>query len=64
MKSIQPIQIWNDGVNKEVTQLYSYVINDNLKDSATFYYSLLTSSNQIVSEGNIQMSGISLLRTI
>jgi len=57
MKSIQPIQIWSNGISKEAIHLNAYVVNDNLKDSATFYYSLLTSINEIISDGNIQMTG-------
>ena len=57
MKNIQPINIWINGQSKEATQLNAYVVNDNLKDSATFYYSLLTIDNLMISEGNIQMSG-------
>lgn len=57
MKPIQSINIWKNGVNKQATQLNSYVINDNLKDSATFYYSLLTSENEMLAEGNLTMDG-------
>jgi len=41
MVPIQPVQVWFNGVEMEANRLNLYVINDNLKDSATFYYSLL-----------------------
>lgn len=40
MTPIQPVQVWFNGVEMEANRLNLYVINDNLKDSATFYYSL------------------------
>lgn len=41
MRAIEPVQVWFNGVEMEANRLNLYVINDNLKDSATFYYSLL-----------------------
>jgi len=41
MVPIQPVQVWFNGVEMEANRLNLYVINDNLKDSATFYYSLI-----------------------
>lgn len=37
---IQPISSWQNGQEKLGTIFNLYVINDNLKDSATFYYSI------------------------
>jgi len=41
MVPIQPVQVWFNGVEMEANRLNLYVINDNLKDSATFYYALI-----------------------
>jgi hypothetical protein len=37
---IQPVQSWQNGQSKEATEFDLRIINDNLKNSATFYYSL------------------------
>lgn len=58
---IQPIQIWKNGSLKEAAWLNSHVISDNLKDSASFYYSL-TSVNEegnpmeVLADGNLTMN--------
>lgn len=66
---IQPIQIWKNGSLKEAAWLNTYVISDNLKDSATFYYSLSTvneveqdgvmvkSQGDVLADGNLSMTG-------
>lgn len=62
---IKPVQIWKNGSLKEAQWLNSYVISDNLKDSATFYYSLSTlnqteegeSVGEILADGNLTMGG-------
>lgn len=57
MKTIQPVQIWKNGQTKEAVFLNSYVVSDDLKASANFYYSLLDENKSILAEGNIGMSG-------
>jgi hypothetical protein len=67
MKSIEPVQAWKNGEQLEANLLNSYIINDNLESSCSFYYSLNTSGDgteamplvlgQVVAEGNITMSG-------
>ena len=57
MKIIQPIQIWQNGTVKTAELLNSYVVNDNLKTEAIFYYSLLSSSLELLSQGNLTMTG-------
>lgn len=59
---IQPIQIWKNGSLKEAAWLNSYVISDNLKDFASFYYSLSSMNEQnapleVLAEGNLVMTG-------
>lgn len=57
MKTIQPIQIWKNGGLKEALILNSYVVSDNIKDSATFYYALLNENKENIAEGNLSMGG-------
>jgi hypothetical protein len=57
MKQIQPVSIWYNGNQIEATQLNAYVINDNLVDSATFYYALLNADNISLTKGNLYMTG-------
>ena len=42
MKTIQPVEVWYNGVNTPVTVLSAIVQNDNLQSSATFQYQLMT----------------------
>jgi len=57
MKTIQPISIWDNGTVQEATVLNAYVINDNLINSATFYYTLSSESLQQLAQGNLTMQG-------
>ena len=63
MKQIQPIQIWVNGSQQTGSWLSAYIINDNLLDSATFYWSILASGSEPdtagakLSEGNSTISG-------
>jgi len=54
MKQIQPIQIWVSGQEQTGNWINAYIINDNLKNSATFYWSIFseTGGNKL-SEGNL-----------
>ena len=57
MKTISPISIWTNGQAVEATILNAYCINDNLSTSATFYYALLSDSQQSLAQGNLTMTG-------
>lgn len=57
MKNITPISIWDNGTVQEATILNVYVINDNLMNSATFYYTLSSESLQQLAQGNLTMQG-------
>jgi hypothetical protein len=57
MKEIQPVSIWYNGIMVLATIFNMNSINDNLTDSATFYYKLLTSDQIQVAEGNLTMTG-------
>jgi len=58
MKEIQPISIWQGGVNKQGVVLNSYVINDDLLSSATFYYMIATETLELLGQGNLTMTGL------
>jgi rRNA maturation endonuclease Nob1 len=57
MKNITPISIWDNGTNEEAKVLNADCSNDNLSNSATFYYSLLSDNMQQLAQGNLYMSG-------
>jgi hypothetical protein len=55
MKQISPVVFpLNLGT---ATILNAYCINDNLSDSATFYYALLSDTQGQLSQGNLTMEG-------
>jgi hypothetical protein len=51
MRKIQPIQIWNAGGQKTASVLSAYIINDNLENSCTFYWSLREANVETEVEG-------------
>jgi hypothetical protein len=61
MKQIQPVSIWYNGsfINANIFNFYS--INDNLSNSATFYYALYSGTIEELgtklAEGNLTMTG-------
>jgi hypothetical protein len=61
MKQIQPVQIWVNGSLQTGTYINAYIINDNLLDSATFYWSIWSDGDEPdtqgikLSEGNLIM---------
>jgi len=55
MKTIQPVSIWYNGKTDTATIFSLTCINDNLKDSATFYYQLLDASLVTIAQGNLTM---------
>jgi hypothetical protein len=65
MKTIQPVNAWQNGQVKSATKFNMNSIFDNLEDSATFYYELLSASqdgegNEVltqVAQGNLSMNG-------
>ena len=56
MKTIQPINIWNNGANESATILNLTCINDNMFDSAIFYFQLFSETLVQLSNGNLTMS--------
>ncbi len=57
MKTIESVQIWDNGTVQEGTILNAYCINDNLSTSGTFYYSILSDASQQLAQGNLTMTG-------
>jgi hypothetical protein len=55
MKQIQPITLWVNGQQKTATQFSLIIINDNLLDSATFYWQLLDADSVKLQDGNLTM---------
>jgi len=55
MKQIQPIQIWVNGQQQTATLFSLIIINDNLTNSATFYYQLLDADAVKLTDGNLTM---------
>jgi hypothetical protein len=57
MKEIQPIQIWVSGQEQTGNWINAYIINDNLQDSATFYWAIFSSEadGNKLSEGNLNI---------
>ena len=57
MKQIQPVSIWYNGQMIASTIFNMTSTNDNLVDSATFYYALVVDPNFQVADGILTMSG-------
>jgi len=55
MKQIQPLTLWVNGQQKTATQFSLIIINDNLLDSATFYWQLLDAESVKLQDGNLTM---------
>ena len=55
MKEIQPISIWYNGQIVQATIFNLTSINDNLLDSAIFYWQLFDSAKIQISQGNLTM---------
>ena len=55
MKQIQPIQIWVNGADQTATLFSLIIINDNLTNSATFYWQLLDADAVKLQDGNLTM---------
>ena len=55
MKQIQPIQIWVNGADQTATLFNLIIINDNLLNSATFYWQILDADAVKLADGNLTM---------
>jgi len=58
MKQIQPVQIWNNGSIQTGYWINAIIINDNLLNSAIFYWSIYTAETggNKISEGNLTIN--------
>lgn len=62
MKTIEPVSIWDNGVVQQATILNAYAVNVTLNTSATFYYSLMSTTEEgvvgpMLAQGNLNMTG-------
>jgi hypothetical protein len=57
MKEIQSIQIWVNGQEQTGSLLGAYIINDNLSDTAQFYWWIAASGSEADSFGSTLTSG-------
>ena len=55
MKEIQPLTLWVNGTQQTATLFNLQSINDNLLDSATFYWQLLDAESVKLQDGNLTM---------
>jgi hypothetical protein len=55
MKTIQPVSIWVNGKTDSATIFSLICINDNLLNSATFYFQLLDATLASIASGNLTM---------
>ena len=58
MRTIQPISIWSNGINHQVSKFKLTSINDDLSTSATFYYQLFDDNDVQIASGNVIIDGI------
>lgn len=52
MKQIEPVQIWVNGSVQTGSWINAYIINDNLQDSATFYWAIFADGAETDTQGN------------
>ena len=55
MKQIQPLTLWVNGQQVTATLFNLIIINDNLLNSATFYWQLLDADATKLQDGNLTM---------
>jgi hypothetical protein len=55
MKQIQPFSLWVNGQQQTATLFNLIIINDNLSNSATFYWQLLDADASKLADGNLTM---------
>lgn len=57
MKQIQPISIWYNGQMIQAVLFSLISINDNLTNTATFYFQLFSNDSIKLADGNLTMTG-------
>jgi len=59
-KKIETQTVWVNGELKAANNLYTYIVMDNLFDSAQFYWQLAFVENDEVKESNLASGNVSL----
>lgn len=59
-KTIETQTVWQNGELKAANNLYTYIVMDNLVDSAQFYWQLNFVENGEVKESNLAQGNVSL----
>lgn len=57
MKTIIPINVWNNGSVQSATIFDLYIISDDLETTAVFYYELKDQMLYNLSSGNLTING-------
>lgn len=57
INNISPVSIWKDGITSSATKLLLRVVADDLYSHAVFYYEMRTADDNVVSNGNLTLSG-------
>ena len=56
MKQIAPLTLWVNGTQQTATLFSLIIINDNLTNSATFYWQLLDADASKLADGNLTIN--------
>jgi len=56
INNISPVDIWKDGVTQTATKLLLRVVHDDLYSEAIFYYEMLSTNDEVISNGNLRMA--------
>ena len=56
-KAISSVSTWHNGQTVSATKLFLKCIDDDLEDSARFYFEIMTSADEPVGAGNLEMDG-------
>jgi len=59
-KTIETQTVWVNGELKAANNLYTYIVLDNLKDTAQFYWQLNFVENDEVKDSNLASGNVSL----
>ena len=57
MKTIEPINVWKDGENKQAIIFKMYISYDDLQSTATFQYDLCDSEVNSLINGSFSING-------
>ena len=57
MKNIELKTIWKDGINKDASKIQIQGTSVRLNESASFYYTLYTDTDEEIAEGSMILEG-------